>query len=555
MAIGIFNGLSLSKRSGVATTGDGPVLTATTISPTQINLGWNVTTTEEDGFSLMRSDDEGVNYSEVANLTDVLTYPNTGLTGLTRYYYKIRSYIDSTITRTKPTIVSSTVEDAHPDRVILTFDRNLKTISVPATTDFTLSGKTITSVTLSGAVITITVSVAYAYGDSIQLTYTKPAIYMLRALVGAVAADSFTNHAVTNNIAGLLTLSSITVENAAPTHVVLNYGVNLNTGFISDTTDYTITDRTVTNVSVSGTNVTLTVNTAVLYGDTITCAYVKGANVIKGLDGKTAASFSATTITNNVAADADLTTYITGLITPLSSGQRKLLNNFIVAIKIGTSSTNLSDAFDTLYVLAGETAESSLRNLASRNYDCTPQNSPTFTALEGYTGDAASMYLDMNWIASTNGVRYTKDDCGFGVYNRYARIAAAKIALGAIGTSSANRFQLYPRTTNARACINTSGVSDRAVTSSIGFTCAYRSASNAVRVYRDKTYTDDTDASVGVPNKSSYILAYNNNGTAASYTDDQISLAYTGRNLSEAEHGALVDAFEAYMDANGKGVI
>ncbi len=258
--------------------------------------------------------------------------------------------------------------------------------------------------------------------------------------------------------------------------------------------------------------------------------------------------------------DADLNTYITGLATPLSSGQLTLLNTFILSVKSGLSITNLSDAFDCMYILAGETAESSLRNLVSRNYDATAVNSPNFTALEGYKGDAISMALNLNYIPSTNGLRYTLNNSGYGCYNRYNRAnSSTKYAQGVIGTTSTWRAiqSLRSASTTSFACLNaTSGTTLTIGANSSGFYGMNRTASNVTRYLKNTIYAlDDTDAAVALPNKKWYALCYNNNDTAAGFTDDQLSLIYIGRALSDAEYLALLNAFETYMDANGKGIL
>jgi hypothetical protein len=64
--------------------------------------------------------------------------------------------------------------------------------------------------------------------------------------------------------------------------------------------------------------------------------------------------------TNSVA---EVVTYTTGLTTPLSAGQIAKLNTLVLSLRSGLGISLLSDAFDVLYLFAGETSESSLRNL------------------------------------------------------------------------------------------------------------------------------------------------------------------------------------------------
>jgi hypothetical protein len=95
--------------------------------------------------------------------------------------------------------------------------------------------------------------------------------------------------------------------------------------------------------------------------------------------------------------NAETVTYITGLTTPLSSGQVTLIDTFVTSLKTGLSITTLDEVFDVMYILAGETAESSLRNLIKNDHHATAVNSPTFTALEGFTGDGLTKYINTNY--------------------------------------------------------------------------------------------------------------------------------------------------------------
>jgi|WetSurMetagenome_2_1015567.scaffolds.fasta_scaffold17056_2 hypothetical protein len=108
----------------------------------------------------------------------------------------------------KPLITTAIISNtyANRDKVVITFDQNLNSAIVPDTSAFALSGKTITNVGISGAVVTLTISVAYDYGNTATAVYTKPATNPLTALVGGGKVDSF-SQAVTNNIVYLSLLS------------------------------------------------------------------------------------------------------------------------------------------------------------------------------------------------------------------------------------------------------------------------------------------------------------------------------------------------------------
>jgi len=67
-------------------------LTASAISSSQINLGWNDNSTNETGFKIERSTDN-VNFSEIAIVgSNTTSYSNSGLSSATTYYYRVRAY-------------------------------------------------------------------------------------------------------------------------------------------------------------------------------------------------------------------------------------------------------------------------------------------------------------------------------------------------------------------------------------------------------------------------------------------------------------------------------
>ena len=72
---------------------------------------------------------------------------------------------------------------------------------------------------------------------------------------------------------------------------------------------------------------------------------------------------SASNRAYNYTLEAETTTYITGLTTPLTDAQKGNINHFFGDIKAWLGITNISDKADISYVLCGATSESSLRNI------------------------------------------------------------------------------------------------------------------------------------------------------------------------------------------------
>jgi transcriptional regulator CtsR len=68
-------------------------LIATAAGSTQINLSWTDTSTNEDGFKIERKTGVGGTYAQIATVgVNVTSYPNTGLSPSTTYYYRVRAY-------------------------------------------------------------------------------------------------------------------------------------------------------------------------------------------------------------------------------------------------------------------------------------------------------------------------------------------------------------------------------------------------------------------------------------------------------------------------------
>jgi uncharacterized repeat protein (TIGR02059 family) len=98
---------------------------------------------------------------------------------------------------TAPAIVSATIAAGTPTQIAMLYNEALLTTPLPATTDFAIAGKTISSVAISGSTVTLTLSASVIAGDILQLTYVG-GTNKIKDLAGNNAVD-LTNYAVTNN--------------------------------------------------------------------------------------------------------------------------------------------------------------------------------------------------------------------------------------------------------------------------------------------------------------------------------------------------------------------
>ena len=340
------------------------------------------------------------------------------------------------------------------------------------------------------------------------------------------------------------TPSSAVVENASPTDIVLTYAKAVNPAD-AIVGNFSVAGKTISSATLDGTGkiLTLVVTVAFVYGDSIV-VIANGANIA---------------VTNNINAEAELTTYITGLTTPLSSAQLLRLNTLIKSIKTGLSISALSEAFDTLYVLAGETSESSLKNLVKDAHHCTAVNAPTFTQYEGYTGGATKS-LNTNYNPFAQGENYLLNSASLGAYMRTTTIGTYTI-LGvahAGGESYINPRRNYDTVGRFFCRVNQATTTYKVATGDTkGMLIASRVGANAVDGYKNGTdlnCSGNTEVSTSLQNYNFHLLALNSAGTTTQHSPDQLSIAFMGKGFSGAEITAITNACEAYMDALGKGV-
>lgn len=140
-----------------------------------------------------------ISYVEIA-ASKSASGKSTSATQLRTFFTDCAAALNSIYDSTAPTVSSAVVANATPTKLELTFSEALDTSVVPLAADFTISpAKTITDIDVVGTKVTLTVSVAFANGNVIDVDYVKPSVNALRDPAGNQVA-SFTNQAVTNNV-------------------------------------------------------------------------------------------------------------------------------------------------------------------------------------------------------------------------------------------------------------------------------------------------------------------------------------------------------------------
>lgn len=170
---------------------------------------------------------------------------------------------------------------------------------------------------------------------------------------------------------------------------------------------------------------------------------------------------------------------------------------------------------------------------------------PTFTANEGFKGNTANKaYIDTQYNPSTaQAVNYTRNSASFGCYVNELSSATGNVLMGNV--SGIN--YLAPRYNKSQFRCNVNGAADftaQAMPSVPSLVSVVRSDANTVIAYVGTTARDaKTIASAAIYNKTIAILS--DNGIA--YDNSEVSMAYIGAGLTEADITILKNAWDAFF--------
>lgn len=192
-----------------------------------------------------------------------------------------------------------------------------------------------------------------------------------------------------------------------------------------------------------------------------------------------------------------------------SEPQQELQEQFIKDLK----AAGIWSKLDILYVFAtdGDEDFACINWKSPGNFTCVRTNTPAFIEDVGFVGDGDDAYLDTQWSASNNGIRFTGPDASFFIYiNNNLQSGAAA---GAIESGGGGRIQLSPRpaSDNMTYGLN-SGFFGAASTNSIGFFHIQRidEAEDNIAVFKDGSlYAQNSAGSPAIPVRSIHILQMN----------------------------------------------
>lgn len=188
----------------------------------------------------------------------------------------------------------------------------------------------------------------------------------------------------------------------------------------------------------------------------------------------------------------------------VTEGEAEAISTFVSSIPIGE--------FDRLWVhgLQNEiAARTSIANAATADL-ITNVNLTTFTAGEGFTGNGSSMYLNTNFNAAVDGVKFTRNSSSYGGYFTL-NIDEAKVEIGASDSGGAGADGVFLEVQRGGLIYaNCNGTfATQAVSDARGLTAISRDNAANFNIVKNGTTTNHVSASAALVNKDIYILNWN----------------------------------------------
>lgn len=163
-------------------------------------------------------------------------------------------------------------------------------------------------------------------------------------------------------------------------------------------------------------------------------------------------------------------------------------------------------------------------NLIKNAHYVTPVSSPTFDN-NGYASSGTS-YLDLNYNASSQGVKYTRNSASYGYVVKNPTYSTQRRAIGAINAGPTIRADIQRDTPGNSGQINDIIAStDTNKPTGKVFSAVIRTSSNSTKLITNTSETSGTASSTGLVNFNVFELGLNFAGTPTSPFDTASHLA------------------------------
>lgn len=211
-------------------------------------------------------------------------------------------------TPTVLTYQNSSIKSIAPTDVEVVYNLNVSTTITTSASAFEVKVnsvvRSISKMTVSGKNVYLTLSSPVKYGETVTLSYTKPALNPLQCTSGT-QAESITAKAVSNSVTALVpAYVGSAVDNDTPNRIEMTFSDKL-ANIVPSTSSFSAsingTVQPVQSVLVIDDVVTLTLAASLTSRDTVTIAYTKPAtNPLQTTIGGMPESFPARPVVNNI---------------------------------------------------------------------------------------------------------------------------------------------------------------------------------------------------------------------------------------------------------------
>jgi hypothetical protein len=205
---------------------------------------------------------------------------------------------------------------------------------------------------------------------------------------------------------------------------------------------------------------------------------------------------------------------------------------------------------------AGEAQLNWIAPTGSFNLTDPGTTNPTFTALEGFTGDGTD-YLATGYVPATSATNMSQNSITVAGYCRTSGFNAAYQILG-VATAAVNKdITLLPRSAgNVASILNSNAGLTGATSTSYGFVMSTRRGATETEIYKNGiSLNTDIDTSTGLAaTYDIWVLARNNQGVLSQGMVGQVSIALLMNAVSSTEAADIYNIIQGYMVGIGKSV-
>lgn len=238
------------------------------------------------------------------------------------------------------------------------------------------------------------------------------------------------------------------------------------------------------------------------------------------------------------SSDADVAAWLNaGGNLAVTQADANTITTMVTGIKsdLGVSGQTLAQAgFDRFWIHGFcRNATGAQIDLVARSSFVIAGHAPTFTSQAGYTGDAASTYVDTNWMPST-GPNYVQNSASLMVYVQTMDAVNAFHTQAGVDSGAGASKTAINKSSNTQINwgVNNGNIT---TTTTVGARryCVERSDANTITLYSNGSSVGSSGATAsGAPSASNLaMLANNSNGTIQFFTSSTIAVLYTGKSF------------------------